>query len=52
LYGLGNLVENAVDFAKERVEIAAGLRAGGHGPDGRTLHHDIPPQAACRPRGR
>jgi two-component system sensor histidine kinase RegB len=23
LYGLGNLVENAVDFAKERVEVAA-----------------------------
>ena len=23
LYGLGNLVENAVDFARERVEVAA-----------------------------
>ena len=53
LYGLGNLIENAVDFARDRVEIAAdwtgddgsgrdfrrraGLRAGGHRPDRRAL---------------
>src|SRR5262249_61640784 len=29
LYGLGNLLENAVDFAPERVEVAASW--GGHG---------------------
>ena len=28
IYGLGNLVENAVDFARERVEIAAGWSDG------------------------
>ena len=53
LYGLGNLLENAVDFAQERVEVTAdwsragrrrhhqrrrpGLRARDHGPDRRAL---------------
>ena len=53
LYGLGNLLENAVDFAQERVEVTAdwsergcrrhhqrrrtGLRAGDHGPHRRAL---------------
>ena len=53
LYGLGNLVENAVDFAHERVEIAArwseqdvavtitrrraGLRAGDHATGSASL---------------
>ena len=61
LYGLGNLVENAVDFARGTVEVAAdwtarrrlgdhhrrrtGLRAGDHGPDRRPLCHQ--PAAAA-----
>ena len=62
LYGLGNLVENAVDFARERVEVAAawsergrrrhhhrrraGLCARDHGPDRRALCHQPRPPAA------
>ena len=67
LYGLGNLLENAVDFARERVEVAAswsgrgrrrhhhrrrpGLRPGNHGPDRRALCHQ-PPAAAPERRRR
>ena len=55
LYGLGNLLENAVDFARERVDgrralergrrrghhrrRRSGLRAGNHGPHRRALRH-------------
>ena len=61
LYGLGNLLENAVDFAHERVDgrralergrrrghhqrRRPGLRAGDHGPHRRALRHQPPPQA-------
>ena len=60
LYGLGNLVENAVDFARGRVMVGAQwnedavdvdhqrrrarLRARHHGPHRRTLCHDAPQQ--------
>ncbi len=36
LYGLGNLLENAVDFAKTRVEFSAGV--------GCALHHRVHPR--------
>ena len=67
IYGLGNLVENAVDFARERVEIAASwsarevviddrrrrarLARRRHGRAGRALHHD-PSGAAAAVRQR
>ncbi len=60
LYGLGNLLENAVDFAHERVDGARHLGrrqhridhqrrrprllAGDHGPHRRALCHQPPPQ--------
>ncbi len=67
LYGLGNLLENAVDFARERVVVGAqwndeidrrdhqrrrsGLRAGNHGPHRRALCHQPPPQSEGSRRG-
>ena len=61
LYGLGNLLENAVDFARERVTVGtrwkrrrrraehrrrrSGLRAGNHGSHRRILRHQ--PQTYC-----
>ena len=64
LYGLGNLLENAIDYARERVEVAADwddsdvavtdhgrrtrLPGGNHRPYGRALR---PGRAACRIRG-
>ena len=67
LYGLGNLVENAVDFARERVEIAArwsarhvvieiaddgsGRVRRRHGCPGRALHHHPPGAAPWSDKG-
>ena len=68
LYGLGNLLENAVDFARERVEVAAawsgedvavtisddgpGFAARDHGPDRRALCHQPRPAPRRRRRRR
>ncbi len=64
LYGLGNLLENAVDFARERIEVhgavgrrghrghhqrrRARLRAGNHGPHRRALCDQPPAPRAVR----
>ena len=64
VYGLGNLLENAVDFANKRVEVAGALGrrrgqrhdqrrrprlcAGGHRPRRRALRHAPPARTGCR----